>query len=67
MGLRVKRYGPVGEKTVRRMHCPMAFNNRGASWLQEDEVVANPYFGSAMLRCGEQVEIVSGGKAPRKE
>ena len=35
------------------LHCPMAFDNRGADWLQADEQVANPYFGEAMLRCGE--------------
>ncbi len=33
--------------------CPMAFENTGAPWLQESETIANPYFGSAMLRCGE--------------
>lgn len=34
-------------------HCPMAFNNRGASWIQADTTVNNPYYGSRMLRCGE--------------
>jgi Cu(I)/Ag(I) efflux system membrane fusion protein len=33
--------------------CPMAFGNKGAYWLQEQEKVANPYFGAKMLRCGE--------------
>ncbi|MCB1042264.1 MAG: DUF3347 domain-containing protein [Acidobacteria bacterium] len=32
-------------------HCGMAFDGKGASWLQKGQV-ANPYFGSAMLRCG---------------
>jgi membrane fusion protein, copper/silver efflux system len=36
-----------------KAHCPMAFNNRGADWLQADEEIANPYFGSKMFRCGE--------------
>ncbi|GAB4136023.1 efflux RND transporter periplasmic adaptor subunit [Thermopirellula anaerolimosa] len=35
-----------------RVHCPMAFSNRGADWLQEEGDVANPYFGAKMLRCG---------------
>ena len=35
------------------LHCPMAFDNRGADWLQADDEVANPYFGASMLRCGE--------------
>jgi Cu(I)/Ag(I) efflux system membrane fusion protein len=33
--------------------CPMAFGGRGATWLQKDRQVRNPYFGAAMLRCGE--------------
>jgi membrane fusion protein, copper/silver efflux system len=33
-------------------HCPMAFKNKGASWLQSDETITNPYFGSKMLHCG---------------
>ena len=35
-----------------RVHCPMAFDNEGADWLQADEQVANPYFGAVMLQCG---------------
>ena len=34
------------------MHCPMAFDNKGADWLQRDARLANPYFGARMLRCG---------------
>ena len=46
-----KRFGAGGED-VYRFHCPMAFNNRGADWLQNDQKTANPYFGSAMFQCG---------------
>ncbi len=42
-------------------HCPMAFDNRGARWLQEKEGVENPYFGSAMFRCGVLKESIGGG------
>ncbi len=38
-----------------RYRCPMAFDNKGADWLQKGETTSNPYFGSAMLRCGYQV------------
>lgn len=63
-----ERFDIPGDKPVIRMHCPMAFNNRGADWLQESETVENPYFGSAMLRCGEKVEILSGsGKNHNKQ
>jgi Cu(I)/Ag(I) efflux system membrane fusion protein len=34
------------------VHCPMAFNDSGASWLQATKTVSNPYFGASMLRCG---------------
>ncbi|MBN2170497.1 MAG: efflux RND transporter periplasmic adaptor subunit [Candidatus Krumholzibacteriota bacterium] len=37
-------------------HCPMAFDNRGADWLQAAGPTANPYFGAAMLRCGSVTE-----------
>lgn len=33
-------------------HCPMARKGKGADWLQESKTVANPYYGSSMLRCG---------------
>ncbi|MDH3716651.1 MAG: efflux RND transporter periplasmic adaptor subunit [Planctomycetota bacterium] len=35
-----------------KTYCPMAFDNKGAYWLQADQTVANPYFGAEMLRCG---------------
>lgn len=34
------------------IHCPMAFEDEGADWLQVRGDVANPYFGASMLRCG---------------
>ncbi|TBV27895.1 efflux RND transporter periplasmic adaptor subunit [Meridianimaribacter sp. CL38] len=33
--------------------CPMADNNNGAYWLSKEEQILNPYFGDAMLKCGE--------------
>ena len=39
--------------------CPMADDNRGASWLQTTETVNNPFFGSKMLRCGEIKDTLS--------
>ncbi len=46
-------YGEDG--AVRRFHCPMAFDNKGAYWIQRDPTTANPYYGSMMLRCGSEV------------
>lgn len=42
--------------TVFQMHCPMVYDDRGADWLQATDEVRNPYFGSAMLTCGETVQ-----------
>ena len=38
--------------------CPMADNNNGAYWLSKEEKVINPYFGSAMLTCGEVKQVI---------
>ena len=35
------------------VHCPMAAEGEGASWVQQDGDIANPYFGPAMKECGE--------------
>ncbi len=39
--------------------CPMANNDRGAYWLNDLEVVTNPYFGDMMLNCGSVVATIS--------
>lgn len=33
--------------------CPMAFNNKGAFWIQDSKEIKNPYYGAKMLTCGE--------------
>jgi len=33
--------------------CPMAFGNKGGYWIQDSDVISNPYYGAKMLRCGE--------------
>jgi membrane fusion protein, copper/silver efflux system len=38
--------------------CPMADNNNGAYWLSKEEKVINPYFGKAMLTCGEVKQVI---------
>ncbi|MCA9637059.1 MAG: DUF3347 domain-containing protein [Myxococcales bacterium] len=38
------------------VHCPMAFNNKGAYWVQKIGEITNPYHGKMMLRCGDKVE-----------
>lgn len=50
--LAVQAFAPDQVQAMYRAHCPMAFDNEGADWLQAGEQIANPYFGASMLRCG---------------
>lgn len=45
-------YGIKGQ-SIFKQYCPMAFNNKGASWLSDKDSILNPYFGDEMLECGE--------------
>ncbi len=38
--------------------CPMARDGHGANWLSLDSDIKNPYFGEAMLTCGETKETL---------
>jgi len=51
----VKAFG-LQEGTIYYQFCPMALDNNGAYWLSTSEEIRNPYFGDAMLRCGETRE-----------
>lgn len=53
--------GLPGLDEVYELYCPMAFDFKGASWLQPDQTVRNPYFGAAMYGCGEVRSAVTGG------
>lgn len=43
---------------VYQQYCPMVDNNKGAYWLSKEEKVFNPYFGDAMLTCGEVTQVI---------
>ncbi|MEQ9616546.1 MAG: efflux RND transporter periplasmic adaptor subunit [Phycisphaerales bacterium] len=49
----LETFGHMGSDDWRLAHCPMAFDNAGADWVQRGETIDNPYFGETMLRCGE--------------
>ncbi|MBN1359398.1 MAG: efflux RND transporter periplasmic adaptor subunit [Sedimentisphaerales bacterium] len=51
--------GAVGSDAIYVMHCPMAFDNAGADWLQRGQELRNPYFGAMMLQCGSIEEVIS--------
>ncbi len=40
-------------------HCPMAFDNKGASWISSGKEIRNPFFGEKMLKCGEIKETIN--------
>ncbi|MEN8858619.1 MAG: efflux RND transporter periplasmic adaptor subunit [Flavobacteriaceae bacterium] len=46
-----KSFG-VKEGTFYVQYCPMAGNEKGASWISKEAIVKNPYFGDEMLTCG---------------
>jgi Cu(I)/Ag(I) efflux system membrane fusion protein len=58
----IKTFDPDGFGTVYQMHCPMVFDGKGAMWLQKEKHVRNPYFGTAMLKCADKVELISSEK-----
>jgi len=39
-------------------YCPMALNDKGASWLSNQKEIKNPYYGESMMDCGEVKEIL---------
>jgi Cu(I)/Ag(I) efflux system membrane fusion protein len=41
------------DKPVYVLHCPMANSDLGSDWLSWEKEIRNPYYGEAMLRCGE--------------
>ncbi|MGB7325011.1 MAG: efflux RND transporter periplasmic adaptor subunit, partial [Rubripirellula sp.] len=51
-----RMFGLPTDETLYELHCPMAFEGRGASWLQSDDAVRNPYYGASMLKCADKVE-----------
>jgi len=57
----VLSFGASGNQPVIRFHCPMAFDWKGADWLQNRTGVENPYFGSEMYRCGTEEETIVKG------
>ena len=59
-----RRFGHRGSEEWHLAHCPMAFDNKGADWLQRGEQIHNPYFGDRMLRCGEVRESFAPLETP---
>jgi Cu(I)/Ag(I) efflux system membrane fusion protein len=56
----LKQFGYAGE--AYSFHCPMAKED----WLQENEQIGNPYYGSQMYKCGDMTGMVVNGKYMEK-
>jgi len=52
----VKSFG-AGKK-IYYDHCPMAFNNKGANWLNDVAAIQNPYLGAKMPDCGSVEQVI---------
>lgn len=63
----VNLYRTQLSQSVYHMYCPMAYPNRGANWLQQSPNIQNPYFGSAMLKCGQNKALLSAPQLPQGE
>ena len=48
----VRIHGQDRAGNVYVIHCPMAFDFKGAIWLAPEPRVENPYFGEQMFSCG---------------
>jgi Cu(I)/Ag(I) efflux system membrane fusion protein len=57
----LQSFGNPLERPVRVAHCPMAFDGRGADWVQARKEIDNSYFGSKMRTCGEIKSTVQPG------
>ena len=61
-----RTFGFPNSDRLFELHCPMAFEGRGASWIQSDDAVRNPYYGASMLKCADRVESL-GARVESKE
>ncbi|MBX3270587.1 MAG: efflux RND transporter periplasmic adaptor subunit [Sandaracinaceae bacterium] len=61
IALLLRTFGNPTARPLALAFCPMAFDNRGAEWVQAREVVDNAYFGSAMRTCGSIRATVAPG------
>jgi Cu(I)/Ag(I) efflux system membrane fusion protein len=53
----LKSFG-LHQGTSYYQYCPMANGDNGAYWFSNEKDIENPYFGDAMLKCGETKETL---------
>ncbi len=60
----IKTIGLPEQFEVHHAYCPMAFDGRRADWLQDNTNLLNPYFGAAMLTCGNFDQLLTPRHKP---
>ncbi|MTI88487.1 MAG: efflux RND transporter periplasmic adaptor subunit [Balneolaceae bacterium] len=55
----IQNQGYSEETPLYIQFCPMMNDGEGAIWISKQEEILNPYYGSAMIRCGETQEVIS--------
>ncbi len=58
IGMLAKTFGFGEPGPIYELHCPMAFQGKGALWYQDSDQVRNPYYGAKMLTCADRVEQI---------
>ncbi len=53
----IKTFG-LARGIVYYQYCPMAIGEKGAFWLSSIKEIRNPYYGEAMMSCGETRETL---------
>lgn len=56
----VETFG-TNKEVLYKQTCPMAIGGKGAFWLSEQKEIRNPYFGEAMMTCGETEQTYRQG------
>ncbi|MCL4204221.1 MAG: efflux RND transporter periplasmic adaptor subunit [Pirellulaceae bacterium] len=67
IGVLAKTFGFSKRGPIYELHCPMAFQGKGAVWYQDSDQVRNPYFGSTMLTCADRVDRIAQDEPPALE
>lgn len=58
IGVLAKSFGFGEAGPIYEIHCPMAFEGKGALWYQDNDQIRNPYYGASMLKCADRVERI---------
>jgi Cu(I)/Ag(I) efflux system membrane fusion protein len=67
IGVLAKAFGFGEASPIYELHCPMAFQGKGAIWYQDSDPVRNPYYGLTMLTCADRVERIVRDEAPVRD